>query len=167
MDLFIMRHGIAVAESSEGGFSDGERPLSPKGLKRTRQIAGGLLALKLSFDRILTSPLVRARETAQIVAEVLNMEGRVEEASELAPDGSVQTLISRLAELREEKNILLVGHQPLLGEIASFLLSRGKGIKLRLRKGGLCCLEVDDLGSNASAILHWVLTPKQLRLLAR
>jgi phosphohistidine phosphatase len=167
MDLFLMRHGIAEAEPSEGGLSDRERPLSPKGLKRTRQIAGGLAALKLSFDRILTSPLVRARETAQIVAESLNIEGKVEETSELAPDGSVQTVISRLAELRDEKSILLVGHQPLLGEIASFLLSRGKGIKLRLRKGGLCCLEVDDVGSNSPAILHWVLTSKQLRLIER
>lgn len=166
MDLFLMRHGIALPESPEAILSDRDRPLSPKGIKRTRKAANGLLPLKISFDRILTSPLLRAHQTAQIVAEVLGMEDRVEEASELSIEGSVQNLISRLGSLRQYKKLLLVGHQPLLGETASFLLSGSKELQVRLRKGGLCRLEVEDLRSDAPAVLHWVLTPKQLRLLA-
>ena len=166
MELYFMRHGIAALEDSPGVASDGERPLTPKGIKRMRKAAKGLLSLQVSFDRILTSPLLRARQTAQVVTEVLGAEERLQEIPELAPERSVQELVTRLADYGEEKRILLVGHQPLLGETASFLLSRSKMTGIPLKKGGLCCLEIDDLQSETVAVLHWMLTPKQLRLLA-
>lgn len=166
MELYIMRHGIALPGDAPGVSSDGERPLTQKGVKRVRKVAKGLLSLQVSFDRILTSPLLRARQTAQVIAEVLSVEERMQEIPELAPEGLVEELMTRLADYREEKRILLVGHQPLLGETASLLLCRSKTVEVRLKKGGLCCLEVDDLRSETPAVLHWMLTPKHLRLLA-
>lgn len=128
--------------------------------------AKGLQALDISLDRILTSPLLRSQQTAQVVAEVLNSGRQLEEIRELAPDRSLQELISRLATYRETERILLVGHQPLLGEAASFLLSKGKKVEIKLKKGGLCRIEVDRIPPEKAAVLHWMLTPKQLRLLA-
>jgi len=163
-----MRHGIAVDRGDTTKPSDDrQRALTPKGIKRMRKAAAGLLSLSIPFDRILTSPLVRARQTADIVAEVLHMEDRVEENQELCPDQSVQDLLSGLAAYAGKSNILLIGHEPLLSSTVSFLLSEKTGAEIRLKKGGVCCLEVDALPPKESAVLNWALTPKQLRLLAR
>lgn len=165
MDLYLMRHGIAVPQGTQGIDSDRERPLSPKGVKRMRKVARGLMALKISFDRILTSPLLRARQTADVVAQTLEIHEPPEELEELLPESSPQKLIDRLASLQVTGGLLLVGHQPLLGEIAAFLLT-GKEMEMHLKKGGLCRIEVDDLPPKKNAILHWMLTSRQLRMLA-
>jgi phosphohistidine phosphatase len=167
MNLYFMRHGIAVDRSGGGTRSDDRaRPLTPKGVKKMQKAAKGLLSLSLSFDRIFTSPFERARQTAQIVAEALNMGDRLEEIQELCPDQSVQDLLSRLASDSSKKNILVIGHEPLLSDTVSFLLSGMAGAEVRLKKGGLCCLEVDGVPPKKSAVLHWALAPKHLRLLA-
>lgn len=168
MNLYFLRHGIAVDRADSGKPSDDrERALTPKGIKRMRKAAKGLVTLSLSFDRILTSPFERARQTAKIVAEALRSEDRLEEVQELAPDQSVQDLLSGLAKYSGDKNILLVGHEPLLSSTVSFFLSGKAGAEVLLKKGGLCCLEVDGVPPRESAVLHWALTPKQLRLLAQ
>ncbi len=172
INLYFMRHGIAADRINAGATSDDrKRPLTPKGVKRVQKAAKGLLSLSLSFDRILTSPLERACRTARIVAETLHMQNCVEEIQELSPGRTVQELLSALAAYRKEKNILLVGHEPLLSRAVSSLLSetssKNATSQIRLKKGGLCCLEVDGLPPKESAVLHWALTPKQLRLLAR
>jgi phosphohistidine phosphatase len=129
--------------------------------------AEGLVTLSLSFDRILTSPYERARQTAKIVAETLHRENRLEEIQELCPDRSVKELLSALAAYSGDKRLLLVGHEPLLSSTVSFLLSGTTGMEILLKKGGLCCLEVDGFPPKESAVLHWALTPKQLRQMAR
>ena len=129
--------------------------------------AKGLATLSLSFDRILTSPLERARQTAKIVAQILQLEDRVEEIEQLSPEQSAQDLLSGLVAYSGKKEILLVGHEPQLSSAISVLLSGTSGAVIRLKKGGLCCLQVDGLPPRESAVLHWALTPKQLRLMAR
>jgi phosphohistidine phosphatase len=168
MILYFMRHGIAVDRDEKGKSpEDRERALTPKGNKRMRKAAKGLLSLSLPLDRILTSPFVRARQTAKIMAETLHMEDRLAEIQELCPEQSVQDLLSGLVAYSGEKSILLVGHEPLLSHTVSFLLSGKAGAEIRLKKGALCCLEVDGLPPKESAVLHWALAPKQLRMLAR
>ena len=168
MNLYLMRHGIAADRGDADKRSeDRERPLTPKGIKRMQTAAKGLLSLSLSIDRILTSPFERARQTAQIVAAALHMEDRLEEIQELCPDQSVQKLLAGLAAYSGEKKILLVGHEPLLSRTVSHLLSGTAGAEVRLKKGGLCYLEVDGFPPKKSAVLHWALAPKQLRRLAR
>ena len=168
MNLYFMRHGIAVDRAnSSAGSDDRARPLTPKGIKRMNKAAKGLATLSLIFDRILTSPLERARQTAKIVAQILQLEDRVEEIEQLSPEQSAQDLLSGLVAYSGKKEILLVGHEPQLSSTISVLLSGTSGAVIRLKKGGLCCLQVDGLPPRESAVLHWALTPKQLRLMAR
>ena len=167
MNLYFMRHGIAVDRADGGVKADRERTLTPKGIKRMQKAAKGVAVLSLSFDRILSSPLERARQTAKIVAQTLKLEDRLEEIEQLCPDRSAQELLAGLATYSGEKEILLVGHEPLLSGTVSFLLSGNAGAVIRLKKGGLCCLQVDALPPQESALLCWAVTPKQLRLMAR
>ena len=165
MNLYFMLHGIAV-DRADSGSGDRERQLTPKGIKRMNKAAKGLATLSLSFERILTSPLERARQTAKIVAQILQLEDRVEEIEQLSPEQSAQDLLSGLVAYSGKKEILLVGHEPQLSSTISVLLSGTSGAVIRLKKGGLCCLQVDGLPPRESAVLHWALTPKQLRLMA-
>jgi phosphohistidine phosphatase len=167
MNLYLMRHGIAVAANDPGIDSDSARPLTQKGTKRMRRAAQGLRRLGVSFDTVLTSPFVRARQTAEIVAESLGFEDRLEEISELTPESSVDHLISGLIRFQDREHVLLVGHNPLLGVAASFLIAGKKEIRLEieLKKGGLCRIEIDGLPPRTPGTLHWFLTPKQLRQL--
>lgn len=160
-----MRHGIAVPRSSTAIRSDHGRRLTQKGAKKIRRAAKGLGHLKISFDLILTSPLPRARQTAQIVAEAFDLEEKLEQMSELRPEGTPQALLAGLTPYRKLKRILLVGHQPLLGKAASFLLADGKEIRINLKKGGVCLIELEELRAGGPALLHWLLNPGQLRLL--
>ena len=166
MNLYLMRHGIAVFRDAPGIRSDRDRPLTQKGIKRMEKAAKGLAALKISFDHILTSPLVRARQTAKVVAETLNRADRLKEIRELAPAGTVQSLLDSLTPYRRDGHLLLVGHEPLLSETASFLLSKDTQIELLLKKAGICAIEVDDLPPQRPGTLLWMLAPRQLRLLA-
>ena len=167
MNLYFMRHGIAADRADSGvGSDDRERPLTPKGVKRMHKAAEGFVTLSLCFDRILTSPLERARQTAEIVAQTLGLEKQVAEIEQLCPDQSVKELIAGLVAYSDAKRILVVGHEPLLSSTVSYLLSGKAGAAIQFKKGGLCCLEVDGMPPQKSAVLQWALTPKQLRLLA-
>jgi phosphohistidine phosphatase len=167
MNLYLMRHGIAVAADEPGISSDGARPLTPKGTKRIRRAARGLRRLGISFDAILTSPLVRARQTAEIVADTLGLEAQLEEISELVPESSVDRLMSGLIRFQDKKHLLLVSHNPLLGYAYAFLIGGKKdpNLEIDLKKGGLCRIEIDSLPAGGPGTLRWLLTPKQLRLL--
>ncbi|HEX9445936.1 MAG TPA: phosphohistidine phosphatase SixA [Candidatus Binatia bacterium] len=167
MNLYLMRHGIAVAKDDPEIHSDEERALTKKGAKRVRKAAKGLSKLDVAFDRILTSPLPRARQTAEIVAKVFKMKGEIEELPQLAPATPAEELVAGLAGYRELENVLLVGHEPLLGEAASVLLARERRVRLSLKKGGVCFVEADGLAPENPAVLGWMMTPKQLRLLAK
>ena len=167
MNLYFMRHGIAVDRADGGVKADRERTLTPKGIKRMQKAAKGVAVLSLSFDRILSSPLERARQTAKIVAQTLKLEDRLEEIEQLCPDRSAQELLAGLATYSGEKEILLVGHEPLLSSTVSYLLSGKAGAPIQFKKGGLCCIQVDALPPQESAVLCWAVTPKLLRLMAR
>ena len=122
MNLYLMRHGIAVAADDLGVIQDKERPLTSKGSKRIRRAARGIRRLGIEFDGILTSPLLRARQTADIVAAALDLQSRLEEIPELAPECSVEQLIICLTRYQDRDHLLLVGHQPLLGQTLAGLI---------------------------------------------
>jgi phosphohistidine phosphatase len=167
MNLYLMRHAIAVVADEPGVDTDGERPLSPKGIKRIRRAVQGLKRLEVPFDGLLSSPVIRARQTADIVAEYLGLEGQVEEISGLAPESSVDNLILGLTRFRNREHLLLVGHEPLLSQTISYLVTgkKNESLSFELKKGGLCRIEIDGLPPEKPAALHWLLAPKQLRLL--
>lgn len=167
MNLYLLRHGIAVAQTDPSVGDDRERPLSHKGIKRMRKAAQGLLRLALPFDVVLTSPLLRARQTAEIVVDTLGKGLLLAEVSGLAPDRNVAHLMSELAHYQDRQHLLLVGHEPLLGELAAYLLDRNHSghLTLELKKGSLCHIEIASSASDAPGKLRFLLTPKQLRLL--
>jgi phosphohistidine phosphatase len=169
MNLYLMRHGIALAQDDASVSSDSERPLSHKGVKRMRKAAKGIRRLEIPFDALLTSPLLRARQTAEIVASALGIEDRLEEISGLAPESTVEHLMFGLTRYQEREHLLLVGHEPLLGDTLSCLLSGGRqkaaAFHVDLKKASLCRVEIDALPVTGPGKLHWLLSPKQLRTL--
>ena len=161
MNLFLLRHAIAVEPGSLAGDSDAERPLSPEGKKKMRKIALGMKSLDLSFDLILSSPYLRARETAEIVAHEF---GSVPEFTpRLAVGGDPASLVAEVAaRTKDMADVLLVGHEPQLSKLISYLLAGNSGLSVTMKKGGLCKLDVPRLRYARSATLEWLLTPSQL-----
>jgi phosphohistidine phosphatase len=164
MELYFFRHGIAVDRDDPAAPADEDRPLTDEGQRKTRSAARGLERLELGLDRILTSPWLRAVETADIAADVLGME--TEELPELAGNRSVDELLSALTKQRGQR-LLLVGHEPLLGNTVGRLLCNGADFRVDLKKSGVCAVQLDSLPPRAPATLLWLLTSKQLRMMAR
>src|SRR2546430_17563843 len=112
MNLYILRHGLAVEHGAPGYAKDADRPLTPKGERKLGQIADAMEAMELSFDLILSSPYARARQTAEIVAETLPARKKPEFSEDLVPDGSFKKLIEGLNDLKSRPDdLLLVGHE--------------------------------------------------------
>jgi phosphohistidine phosphatase len=169
MNLYLLRHGVAAAKGDPAFETDSERPLTKKGAKKFRKAARGIERLGVSFDAILSSPLIRARQTADLLAEALGQESGVDEIPALAPDSSPEQLLAELSSVEGKEHVILVGHEPFLGKLAAFLVN-GKNNSdsvIPLKKGGICRIEIEALPSTRPGQIHWLLTPKQLRLIAR
>lgn len=165
MNLYILRHGIAVEHGAAGYENDDERPLTSKGERKVWMIADAMKALEISFDLILSSRLVRARETAEIVAEAFKAKKRLELTDTLAPQESAKPLIEFLNEQGAVDDVLLVGHEPFLSRLVSLLISGNSHTWVLLKKGGFCKLSTDELKNGQCATLEWLLTPKQMGLI--
>ncbi len=163
MELYILRHAIAVTRGTEGIRQDGDRPLTDKGAAKLRRVVRGMSALGLSFDLILTSPYVRARQTAEIVAEEMGAGKKCERSPHLAPDGDPRALIAAIASRSTAStSVLLVGHEPLLSQLISVLVSGDERTQVTLKKAGLCKLVAPTLRYERCASLEWLLAPSQL-----
>jgi phosphohistidine phosphatase len=160
MEIYVLRHGIAVERGTPGYKKDGDRPLTKEGEEKLYQIAQAMLAMDLEFDLILSSPFVRAAKTAQIVASELDEEVTFTEF--LEPDGNALALISQINHEKPQR-VLLVGHEPDLSRLISVLTTGGTSASIELKKGGLCKMSADKLTFGQCATLNWLLTPKQLR----
>jgi phosphohistidine phosphatase len=165
MNLYFMRHGIATPKDDPA--ADHDRPLTDKGAKRVRQAAKGVRRLGLSFDALLSSPLVRARQTAEIVAGLLPYQAAIEEISSLAPESTIDQLIEDLRRYQDRSSLLLFGHEPSLSSaVGHFIATKGgRGLNLDFKKSGLCLVEIEAPVRPNSGMLCWLLTAKQLRLL--
>jgi phosphohistidine phosphatase len=162
MKLYLLRHGDAV-EPGDLRVKETERPLTPKGIQRTKQLAHALRQMEISFDAILSSPLQRACETAEIVARRLKLEDRLKLSDCLAPSGSMENLVLEINSLLPmSKAVLLVGHEPHLSCFISLLCLGAPGLPLTLKKGALCRLEVGMLTCDKCAELEWLLQPRLL-----
>ncbi len=155
MDLYLIRHAIAVEEYED----DSQRPLTDKGKKKMRQIAKGLRALGVEFDLILSSPYVRASETAEVLADVFKMKKEVKFSDNLIPMGDPNLLIAEMNEKYTTGSVALVGHEPLLTALIGLLISDNPDVDITLKKGGVCRLSTDDLHHVHKATMDWLLTP--------
>ena len=167
MRLSLLRHGIAADRGSPEYENDSERPLTPKGERRMRRIAKGLLASGVSYDLILSSPYLRAKQTAEVVAQVVSTPEGVRLADTLTPEGNPRQLIEALrTDYRERLDVLLVGHEPYLSRLVSTLLTGGPNLSVVMKRGALCALDVETLRFGRCASLISLLSPRQMRRLA-
>jgi phosphohistidine phosphatase len=167
MNLYLLRHGIAVDPSVPDFAKDAERPLTPKGKRRLRQSAEAMGAMKITFDVILSSPYVRAKQTAEIVAKALKRRKQLKFSDDLTPGGNPKSLIQSLNDLRPRpKNILLVGHEPYLSRLIALLTAGNTSMEIDFKKGSLCKLETESLRYGRCAIFAWLLAPRHLVLMA-
>ena len=155
MNLYLIRHAIAVEEYED----DSQRPLTDKGKKKMRSIAKGLRALGVEFDLILSSPYVRAAETAEILADVFKMKKEVKFSENLTPSGDPNLLITELSEVSNVDSIAVVGHEPFLSALIGLLVAENPNVDITLKKGGVCSLSADDLHHTHKATMDWLLTP--------
>jgi phosphohistidine phosphatase len=162
MEIYILRHGIAIERGAPGYKKDSDRPLTSEGEEKMHQIAAALLAMDLKFDLMLSSPYERASRTAQIVADELDDE--VTFTKFLEPEGNPLALIGQINDAGPER-VLLVGHEPDLSRLISVLISGASDAAFELKKGGLCKMTTRKLSFGRCATLNWLLTPKQLRAL--
>ena len=166
MNLYVLRHGIATDPDDHGFAKDADRPLTPEGKRKLRQVADAMEALELSFDLILSSPYLRARQTAEIIAEDLKGHKKLELSDSLTPGGSPRKLVELLNHLQPApESVLLVGHEPYLSGLISLLVSGDASCAVVMKKGGLCKLSTEALKPGRCAALKWLLTPKQMALM--
>lgn len=160
--LYLVRHGIA-AERGKEWPDDSKRPLTHKGIARMREVTAGLQDLEVSFDLILTSPLVRARQTADLLHQGLGGSTPLEETALLAPGGKPADLIELLRSRKKADHVALVGHEPDLGQLAAFLI--GARAPLVFKKGGVCRIDFEKLPPVPPGHLVWFALPRMLRAL--
>jgi phosphohistidine phosphatase len=162
MELLIIRHAIAFERNRRRWVDDGARPLSPPGIKRSRKAAAGLKELCEVPDRLLTSPLVRARQTAKILTEVAGWPP-AEISPELAPGKGVAAVLTMLGRDRSNR-IAIVGHQPDLSALlTACLLIDGGDLPIEMKKNAVACLSFGGRVRAGRAALKWLATPRMLR----
>lgn len=161
LELYMIRHGFA-GKNLEDETLDEERSLKKKGKDQIKGIAKGLKGLKISFDLILTSPLLRAKESAELLNAYCSNTKEATVTDLLKPDSSYTGLITFLNGLKDAEKIALVGHEPFLSGFASYCLSKSKNSLLNLKKGGVLMLEVDKIIKPGQCMLSWLLEPEHL-----
>ena len=159
--IYLVRHAIAADASAD--TPDSERALTAEGTRKMTRAAIGLRRLGIVPDVVLSSPLRRAQETAAVVVATLASELAVEIYQPLAPGTAPAELVRGLRPYRTVRHLMLVGHQPDLGELASYLLTGSAGLApLPFKKGAVAAIEVSSLPPRANGVLLWFLTAKQL-----
>jgi phosphohistidine phosphatase len=173
MNLLVIRH--AIAEDKERfaatGRSDDQRPLTAAGRDKMRRAAKGLRTVMPRVAVLATSPLLRARETAEIVAPAIGV-ARAQIVEALRPDRPFEELLAWLGGLPhnekadDERTVGVVGHEPHLSGLVTWLMTGEKESRVELKKGGACLLHFDGAPRAGDALLRWSLSPSQLRGLA-
>jgi phosphohistidine phosphatase len=163
-ELYLVRHAIAADRGSEWP-DDSKRPLTERGMNRFKDAVKGLRRLDVAVDEIFTSPLVRARQTAEILAAGLDGKPPIKVLDALAPGHTSASVMAQLARVAKRRRIALVGHEPDLGELAAHLIGAGRA--LAFKKGGICRIDLGSLTSKRAASLTWFLPPNVLRQVKR
>ena len=163
-ELYLIRHGVAE-ERGEAWPDDAKRPLTQDGMMKLRKATRALERLGVAFDVIMTSPFVRTRQTAEIIAGGLDPHPHIVTADSLIPGGSVAGVLSDLDKQAKRERIALVGHEPGIGELAARLV--GTRHPIPFRKGAVCRIDVQGLPPAGPGDLRWFLTPKIMRAIKK
>ncbi len=163
MKIVFLRHGIAA--DADGYPADDLRPLTKEGRDKTRAAARGLARLAIQPDLIVTCNLLRARETAEILAEELDGRADIQVLACLRPGGNFAEFMHWL-ESREEETVVAVGHMPDIAEFAQRCLTGRALFAMTFKKTAACCVEFDGEPAAGHGCLEWLLQPAILRALA-
>jgi phosphohistidine phosphatase len=159
MKLYFLRHGLA-GNRDEWESDDSARPLTEEGIAKMKKSAATIAKLGLDLDLILASPLVRALQTAEIVAKQLNLQDKLVKDERLGADFSARFLVGIIAEHPNANGLMLVGHEPGMSDAVSHLTGGGRVV---MKKGSLACVELPDPKSEKGELV-WLLPPRVLAL---
>jgi len=162
MKLYLLRHGIAVDRIGGQISADWQRPLTKEGYEETQHVAAGLKTIGVKADLIISSPLIRAKQTAEIVLEALAKESEMQISEALAPGGTASDLYKFLRPFSQKENIFLVGHEPDISRLAGTLLWVGPDLNMPFKKAGICRIDIVDIPPSSPGVLKWFATPKLL-----
>lgn len=162
MHVFFLRHGEAGRRVSIPS-KDMERALTESGKREIEEVGESLERMNLEFNKIVSSPLARARETAEIVANNQKKSGKVELWDELRPEGNRLDLFRKLSKIRQDADVLIVGHEPYLSNVIGEIISGNLASRIAIKKGGLARVQILSFSPKPSGELRWLLTPRQLR----
>ena len=160
LELYLIRHGVA-AERGEDYPDDSKRPLTNAGISRLRKEAKALDALGVGFDHIITSPLVRTKQTADVFAETMKSKPSVSQSDALAPAGTTAAVVQELAKHMRKGRVAVVGHEPNIGELAARLI--GARMPMEFKKGAICRIDFEVFPPKGAGQLQWFVTPRMLR----
>jgi phosphohistidine phosphatase len=157
MQVYLLRHG--VAEKERPGLSDADRALTQDGRRKLRQVLKAADKAQVQPSLILTSPLKRAVETAEIAQEVLGYKKKILQTKALQPASSVEQVWEEIRVHRDEPALMLVGHNPLFAELSGYLLGSYK-MQLDFKKGALLRIDFETFRAQPKGTLRWYLTAK-------
>jgi phosphohistidine phosphatase len=157
MFIYVLRHGIA--DDAKPGEPDSSRALTTEGRKKLALVLDRAKKAGAAPAVILTSPYLRAKQTAKMAAQAFGCEGSVIETSALVPSGSPELVWDEISEYRSEEQLMVVGHEPLLGELASYLLD-SPSLRIDMRKAALVSISLESLRGGPRGVLQWMITPK-------
>jgi phosphohistidine phosphatase len=162
MILYLVRHGLAVDRADPKSPAEAERPLTAKGVQKTRAAALGLAELKVKPDVLISSPFVRAAQTAEIFAETLGYSvNKIKVSNALLPSANPAEILKEITRLRA-KELMVFGHAPHLDVLAAHLI--GSRVFTEIKKAGVACFE--HASASEKWDLRWLVTPRILRQLA-
>lgn len=160
VDLFILRHG--KAQAADHTIHDAERALTPKGRDEIISVAQWMESRGYTFDLIATSPLKRARQTAEIVASTHGLKDRVVVWDALGTGGELDAICHDLGQCEDTARVLIVGHEPTLSTLISRIISGSDDAAIVMAKGGLAKIRDYSFVQRPSGRLQWLLSPKQM-----
>ncbi|MEO8193500.1 MAG: phosphohistidine phosphatase SixA [Gemmatimonadales bacterium] len=168
MRLLVIRHAIAMDREkfARDEEPDDQRPLTAGGAKKMKRVVKGLRAEVRALDHLATSPLTRAVQTADIVADAYGID-EPEVTPALTPDARFEDFEAWCATHEDKDVVAVVGHEPHLSSLVTWLLTSHSQSRIELGKGGACLVDFESAPCRDSGTLSWLLTPKQLRRLAR
>jgi phosphohistidine phosphatase len=160
MYIYLLRHAIA---EGHGEVSDFERALTEEGKEKMQQVGLGMKRLGLIFDEIISSPYIRAWQTAKIAADQLSHRSPIVTCDGLGCGFSMTGLFKFLEQYADRRRLLLVGHEPDMSMLTSFMISGDRDAGIRFKKASLACIEMPSLTHESRGELQWLLGPSQLQ----
>ena len=166
MRLYLVRHATAVLRGTPGFPKDSRRPLTEEGRDEARRAAAALRRMKISLDAVVSSPYLRAMQTAEILAREVEFREPIQELDALRAEVEPRETSISLKLLADRDEVALVGHEPHLSAWIAELVAE-QGMRCVMKKGGIACIEIEQVPPpTGSGTLRWLLTPKQLALMA-